>query len=558
MSKKVQFLMIFVACTLAGAVGWRVLASPGSTSGASTVVADHSEPAPTGANPPSSSGASPIVWVVGNLDRVGQTDAPGTTSSVTFSGARGEYIDTQIAIQGPAGGLTNVNVAVTDLVGPGGAVISKSNFDLYREHYVSITSGSYDYGPGANRPLPPGIYPDGLMPFNDPETGASLAGNGAALQAVPFNVAAGQNQVIWIDLFIPRGVTNSPPGTYTGDITITSTQGNVTVPVSLSLWNFELPLVPSEKTFFMIFFPANGNSHNEQMILRHRISLRYVQIADVPSGIANFGMNRTALWGYAPSDGCGSVSTPPTLAQFRATAAQYPPGLALDVYPADEISGCTSAYPLIKQWAQNAHAVGAKVVTTMIPDPALYDDGSGTGQPAVDFWVLLPNQWRNFSGVPGAIWSYNTEVQDSYSPKWEIDFLPINFRIHAGFLNQTQGATGLLYWAVDYWQNPSTVWDNPVVSNIYGNFPGDGILIYPGTQVGTQAPAPSMRLKWLRDGIQDYEYIEMLKKTGQASWALSQASTIAHDWVNWSQSSSALLQLRDTLGQKLSDSRGKF
>ena len=31
-----------------------------------------------------------------------------------------------------------------------------------------------------------------------------------------------------------------------------------------------------------------------------------------------------------------------------------------------------------------------------------------------------------------AVWSYNTLVQDAYSPKWEIDFDPINFRIQPG------------------------------------------------------------------------------------------------------------------------------
>ena len=46
------------------------------------------------------------------------------------------------------------------------------------------------------------------------------------------------------------------------------------------------------------------------------------------------------------------------------------------------------------------------------------------------------------------VWSYNTEVQDPYSPKWEIDFAPINFRIQPGFINQSLHLTGLLYWSV--------------------------------------------------------------------------------------------------------------
>jgi hypothetical protein len=265
-------------------------------------------------------------------------------------------------------------------------------------------------------------------------------------------------------------------------------------------------------------------------------------------------MNRTGLPFFGNAT-CSSMSPAPSVSALQASAAQYPAGLPLDVYPADEIGGCTAIYPTLKQWAQNAHAAGLKVLVTMTPDPALYDDGSGTGKPAVDYWTMLPGSWPgSLSGIPGTFWSYNDLEGEGYSPKWEIDFLPINFRIQAGFLNQTQGATGLLYWRVDYWPNLATAWDDVLygpVSTAY--WPGEGRLVYPPGQIGSTEPAPSMRLKFLRDGVQDYEYVEMLKNLGQGAWALAQASTVAHDWAHWSQSSSALVSVRDTLGQKLSD-----
>ncbi|HKW89259.1 MAG TPA: hypothetical protein VJN21_10945, partial [Candidatus Acidoferrales bacterium] len=49
---------------------------------------------------------SPI-WVMSSLVRVGQSDAPGTTSSITLSGARGETVDSQVIVHAPAGGLTH-------------------------------------------------------------------------------------------------------------------------------------------------------------------------------------------------------------------------------------------------------------------------------------------------------------------------------------------------------------------------------------------------------------------------------------------------------------------
>ena len=192
---------------------------------------------------------------------------PGASPRSRLSGARGEYVDAQLIVTAPSNGtLTDVDVTVTDLIGPGGAVIAQSNYTLYREHYVSFDTGSPDFGPFAtNRPLPPGTYPDPLIPFNDPETGAPLQGNGADLQAVPFSLSAGHNQPIWIDLFIPRGATTSPPGVYTGSIVVTSSQGEITVPVSLTVWNFELPAraIGEDAVFHFLQSPRLGGGQSD-------------------------------------------------------------------------------------------------------------------------------------------------------------------------------------------------------------------------------------------------------------------------------------------------------
>jgi hypothetical protein len=496
------------------------------------------------------------VWVVPSLVRVGPTEPPGSTSSIHLSGARGEFVDAQVVVTAPSHeALTEVNVRATDLVGPNGAVIPQSNYTLYREHYVTFETGSLDYGPTAtNRPLPPGTYPDPLIPFNDPATGLPLAGNGASLQAVPFSVSAGHNQPIWIDLLIPRGSATSPPGVYTGSIVVTTNQHEIPVPVTVTVWNFELPLVPSEKTLFFVFDNRRGAIEAYQaVLLRHKIMpMRMWNPEFAASQIATFGLTRTDLAYYGAAT-CHSMAPAPSEADIRSQVAQYPPGLSLDIYPADEVSGCTDIYPELKNWARNAHAAGVKIVITMEPDPALYDDGSGTGAPAVDYWVMLPRQWPpSLIGIPGEVWSYNNLESDFYSPKWQIDFLPINYRIQAGFLNQMVGATGLLYWAVEHWPNEATAWEDVLVGPISGAYwPGEGILTYPGARVGTTEPAPSMRLKYLRDGIQDYEYVELLKKQHQGAFIDSVIKPIATDWRNWTQDHSALEAVRLEAGEHL-------
>ena len=169
------------------------------------------------------------VWVQSSLLRVGQTDVPGTTSSIALSGARGETVDTQVVVQAPAGGLTNVNLSASALTGPSGATIPASNLTLYREYYITVT-GTASYGGGSNPPLGSGSYAEPLIPFNDPETNAPLCGSAAVLKACNASVTAGQNQPYWIDISVPYGTTNAPSGTYTGSISVTSDQGNACLP----------------------------------------------------------------------------------------------------------------------------------------------------------------------------------------------------------------------------------------------------------------------------------------------------------------------------------------
>ena len=118
--------------------------------------------------------SGPVVWIApSSLHRVAQTEAAGTTTQAMLASARNGHAPFQIVVTAPAGGLTGVNLSVSDLTGPG--TISHTSFTLYREYYVNVTTGSPNWG-GSNQPLGPGWYADGLIPFNDPVTGSSLSG----------------------------------------------------------------------------------------------------------------------------------------------------------------------------------------------------------------------------------------------------------------------------------------------------------------------------------------------------------------------------------------------
>ena len=529
------------------------------------------------------SGQAFPVWVSPRLARVGQTDAPGTTTSINLSGGRGETVASQVIVQAPVGGLTNVNVSASALTGPGGATIPASNVTLYREFYITVTRTQGVPQGGSNQPEgsgTAGTYAEPLIPFNDPQPpGSSLCGTSASLKACNASVSAGQNQPYWIDFFVPRGATNSPAGSYTGSISITADQGSATIPVNLTVWNFELPLQPSEGSLWSLFAPATvtGNintdiSNLEKALMRNKL----MYWSDVPGNaaqdITTFGLIRSGLEYYhsfaipcsepnpMPS---GSI---PGASQIGSWAATYPAGLPVDIYVLDEwneAAMCTSAARQdVMTTANNAHTANPSVKTIMTayaPDPTL----SGS----IDHWVLLDSHesWPTLPWTgPGDLSSYaSCNIGNGNTPEWMVDYPPINERMQAGFLNYTEQAVGILYYRADGWTAGNTIdsWNHVDTTACGGGLarPGDGIFLYPPAPIGSSEEAPGIRLKAIRDGVQDYEYAHLLHTLGQDAFvnstlqSLAGPQPIAFSWTNWKHddNGAAVENARLQMGQKL-------
>ncbi|HEX8789501.1 MAG TPA: glycoside hydrolase domain-containing protein [Polyangiaceae bacterium] len=495
----------------------------------------------------------PNAWVVDSMERVGRSDAPGSTSDALIHAARSEYESFQIVVQAPAAGLTHANVTVSDLAGPGGATLAASNVALFREQYATVTSSSPDWG-GSNRPLGAGEYPDGLIPFVDPSTGKSLYGGTASIVAAPFSVAAGQNQPIWVDVYVPPGTR---AGAYSGTYSVSSDQGTFSGKVAVDVWAFTLPAKPTLKSSFLFWNSVPQAAHEE--MLRNKLDPLSVPTAEQSSLISQFGLESDGLPFFSGADVSNCTMSPaPSVASIQASAAQQAKGLYLYAYSADEIGSCTSLFPTVQAWGLALHQAGVDNLVTMAPVQQLFDDGSGKGRSAVDDWTVLPVEYVNsIATIKQAlakgdhVWSYNTLVQDAYSPKWEIDFHPLDFRIQPGFLSATQSLTGILYWRVDQWSPNPWMSVNNAGKYSSSNYPGEAQLLYPGQDVGIAGAAPSMRLKWLRDGVEDYDYVALLQQAGKGTWALQQAATIAPDWTNWTRSATALEAVREALGNAL-------
>jgi len=181
------------------------------------------------------------VWVEGSTRKIRLTDSPRPTTwvwdgcRVHIKAAKGETEAFQIVLRAGTQPLTGVTISASDLTGNGN-IIAQSQITFFREAYYTVTESSDPYGYGLPAgALNVGMIPDALIPFDDPYNPGHAVG-------APFTVPAGQNRPVWVDVAVPAGTV---AGTYTGQMTVTTDQGPLDLPLELRVWNFALPARPS-------------------------------------------------------------------------------------------------------------------------------------------------------------------------------------------------------------------------------------------------------------------------------------------------------------------------
>jgi len=161
--------------------------------------------------------------------------------------------------------------------------------------------------------------------------------------------------------------------------------------------------------------------------------------------------------------------------------------------------------------------------------------------------VQMPDEWEQQHGHP-------KELQSSYPPVWALDYPPMAHRV-TGWLLPKHGITGLTYWdtlfaadGVDVWSDAGTF--KTPDGAIYN---GDGSYIYPATEKrhGRHAPVASMRLKWLRETAEDYDYFTLARQFGLHDEAQRLTASFARGFGDWDNNPGMLMDARFQLGVML-------
>lgn len=411
--------------------------------------------------------------------------------------------------------LKDVSVSVSALDDGQGNTIQAENVKPYLTGYVKV-----GLPPGLMREIGTNIYPDPLIPCSKKPS---------------FDVKAGSICPVWVTADVPA---NAKAGEYSGDLTVKASGAESRLKIKLKVRGFSLPKTPHLKTAFQCFCrmaPGGPGTFdywyptakfNQDDVYRKIYGLfgEHKSNSDIIGLIhqsGNGNLDKTMeMVKFASGKGSNAIGiynmwkgmTPDTPKQLKGYIERLrQEGLEKNafIYLWDEPK--SSHFPKI---VSNANLLkeacpGVRRLVTVRPTPELFG--------AVDLWC--PWGWgesplfdeRRKAG--DEIWSYVcSPVPGHYSPHVSADYPGIYHRIMFWLCWKYQ-RTGLLLPGVDLgWEKsdlvatwPAATWD---ISTAWGN---EGKLLYPTADGDVM---PSLRLEIIRDGIEDYEYLHILKSIG--------------------------------------------
>lgn len=466
-----------------------------------------------------------------------------------LTAARNEFVSFQVGLQGGDAGLRGVRATLGGLEGP--TRISGTDVTLYREEFLKTTRASV-----AGTPV--GRWPDALVPDMDEIAGEQR-------RAFPMDVPAGEARAIWVDVHVPM---DAQPGEYRGTVAVTAANYSSEVQVQLTVVAAVMPSTPSLSTAFLIYSGNVCSAHTgstncsteqvkqllsryQRMALEHRITL-----SDIP----RLGMSWSAFdaaWGpfldgTAPSRLPGARMTSAQFVGVRSTqaiadfAAHFQSRGWLDRaydYVGDEPPYGISFTTLAQRAAQtrsaapglrtlvttNSHELANHNLSDLIDlSVPVVNHIDGTQQPFVgdqratyDAFLSKPKRelWLYQSCMSQGC-SYGTNMPENQPnsgwPSYMVDRSAAKGRAME-WVSFLEGAKGELYYETAG-MLPSA-WTNQYIYN--GN--GDGTLFYPGkpSTIGgtTDVPVASIRLKLIRLGVQDYEWLKAVSDAGDPDFA---------------------------------------
>ncbi|MBU7018995.1 MAG: DUF4091 domain-containing protein [Theionarchaea archaeon] len=510
--------------------------------------------------------SQPEVGVTHGMQRVFLYDPVPEGREIFIQTARNEYESFQIVVKPDFS--TDIAVIIQDLYDEEDNVFSRKNFTFYDVHYIYVKT------PSPRSKAAPAWYPDGLSHFDGS------------------NAEKGVNTLVWVDVYTPE---DQKPGLYKGSLYV-EMDSVLEIPVSIEVWNFTLPQKTSLKSGTEVVVDPVVKAHDLEWDSPEFDTILYSYYETL---IHHRVMPLELYYGEPEVRKDGSITTDDIHERL--------------CYFLDTLQVNNLIYPLFEDWPFR-DPFGRNLEKTTLYLQRLYEYYKANGwedrfvfylidepnskrdyeevrnisrklqeiHPNIRFMVteqMIPDdpEWGNLLGYVDVwcplfpyiedekesikerqelgeeVWTYTALCQgEKETPFWELDFPVLNYRVTTWMIWYSH-ITGFVYWACNWWEgnpweNPETWLDNGDVYN------GEGFLVYPGEK----GCLPSIRLKALREGMEDYEYFVILESLGRESFVDEEVKKIVKSWYEWEKNPEQLLKIRSILGEEINRLSGEL
>ncbi len=548
------------------------------------------------------------VWAVPSVTKVRPNDPAqsknlvweGQSKTISVEGAKNEHVPFQVVLSVPPApraskepATSGFFVSSSDMVSPQGRIPS-SDVKIYFEDEILCPGASSPIGAG-------GFWPDALAPLTGP---FSMA---AAFRGTV------KNRVLWIDIITPPdAAAGNYSGTI--HVTKDG-QALDALTVHLKVYSFALPSdthlvaymgLTSERIAELHHVPAGSEQAKEllrkyyRFLYEHRMEPWFneelrPQITESGETVSlHFDEGAYRLYlDQLKTKHVIVEAVPRELTQDKSFAAFSEAGnqrvksyieqvLAyfrshawLDRLifnsPIDE-PGNARDFENTRKWAALVHeaAPGVPFLATKTPVPE--NPAWGTLRGSVNDFSIHGNALndpavkqaiREEQAKGGQMTWYISCDQAYPQPNYFID-APAMDPVMVPWITWRYGMQGILYWDVKFWSMTRDPWLSPLTypdgyfcSNGYV-LNGEGSLIYPGREVqqytgqkDVDGPVSSMRFELLREGIEDYEYLWMLKSLGDEAFANQAVQSLVVDVSAFSRNPAELFATREKMAERI-------
>jgi hypothetical protein len=542
-------------------------------------------------------------WITHPLEKV-QPLAPLPSSplkSVDLFAGRNEFEPFQIVLRTDAKDLSGVDIEFSDLRTKEGAEISKKNVTVYLEQFLSLHRESSIEGAA-------GLWPDPLIPRIDRYENEKR-------NAFPLTLRRGHSQPIWVEIFVPPttppgkysgSASISLLGSEQFSVPVNLTVWNFVLPSTASLKSsFGLSGIGALKQH-RGRYTDDADLYSitrlyAKAALFHRLS---IHVGSMVSPAISYDSGKMQLdWrvydaeigpfldGAAIAEGEPLHGAKSTSVDLRTPGSVENEGQQV-MYLAEWIKHfqqrnwldrlflylwdepATADFSKVLQRGRAYQRAGQEIPNLVtIPFNPKLEEVTQIWTPLVNCLGSKPS-FEDFCNPSPPREAYNSEIEQGKSlwfyqscashgcnivggpyfsgwPSYMIDMPGAANRVMQ-WLAWKFRIEGELYYSMNQAYNGGgDPWTNVFLSG--GN--GDGTLFYPGRpdRIGgrTHIPIESIRLKLIREGMEDYEYLALLARLSGSKAADEYADRIVVKTYRWESSPEIFLNVRRELGEEL-------